>query len=88
MITIVFSRKRVFKEIGIIIRYSIREELPTVATLVAIELMKAMMTMKLKIVDPYSMLSAIIERKNSHPSKSEITRITQRITIAITAAAM
>jgi len=46
-----------------IIRYSILEEFATVDTLIAIEPINAIITRKLKIVEPKLILSAMIERK-------------------------
>jgi hypothetical protein len=82
MITIVFSRNNVFSEIGMVIKYSILDELPTVVTLIAMEPMNDIMTMKLKIVEPNSMLSIITAWMNSHPRRSDKKRTPPRIAIA------
>ena len=70
-----------------VIKYSILDELPTVVTLIAIEPMKDIMIMKLKIVEPNSILSIITAWKNSHPRRSDMKRIPKRITIATAIAA-
>jgi len=64
----------------------ILDELPTVVTLIAMEPMKDIMTMKLKIVEPNWILSIITAWKNSHPRRFDRKRIPHRIAIATTRA--
>ena len=52
------------------------------ATLIAIEPMNAIMTKKLKIVDPKAILAAIASLMNSQPKTLDIERIPQRIITA------
>ena len=70
------------RDIGIVIKYSILEELATVVTLIAIEPIKAMMTMKLKSVAPTEMFARIPFSKKSQPKRFTMKRMTKKITTA------
>ena len=56
MTTIIFSKNNVLREIGIVMRYSILDELPTVVALIMIEPINEKIKRKLNRVAPASIL--------------------------------
>jgi hypothetical protein len=82
MTMIVFSRNRVRNDIGIVMRYSIRDEFPTVVALTMIDPMNENSIRTLNRVEPAPMFSVNIVSRISHPITGTIDTIIQIISIA------
>lgn len=82
MTMIVFSRNSVRREIGMVMRYSIRDELPTVVALTIIDPMNENNIRTLNNVDPAPMFSVSIVSRRSHPITGTIATIIQIISNA------
>jgi hypothetical protein len=69
MTMIVFSRNSVRREMGIVIRYSMREEFPTVVALIIIDPMKEKSKRTLNRDEPAPIFSVIIVSSSGHPMR-------------------
>ena len=88
MTTIVFSKNSVRRAIGIVMRYSIRDEFPTVVALIIIDPIKEKIKRKLNKVAAVSMLmnrnNAIVFHPMSGATHMKPMTITAQITITPT----
>ena len=85
---IVFSRNRVRREMGIVMRYSILEELPTVVALNIIDPMNENNRRTLNKDDPVPILSVSKVSRISQPNKGTTQLIPQMIKTAKSTAAI